>query len=55
MKVGDFVYIKPWNIFGFIERIPNQSKYNKAYKIKEPSRKDPWYFYDKHLVLIYES
>lgn len=52
-KVGDFVYIKPIQRFGFIDNLRLK---HKAYRIKEINKhKSPWYFYDKHLVLIYEN
>ncbi len=51
-KINDFVYIKPIKSFGFIESLRLK---HKAYRIKEPGRKDFWYFYDINLVLIYES
>ena len=53
MKVGDFVCISFINIFGFIERVPTIEF--KSYKIKSPVHQAPFYFYDKHLVLIYEN
>lgn len=51
MKVGDFVYIKPVNTFGFIIKIDSKC----LYKIEEAGFPQNWYYYNKHLVLIYEN